>query len=332
MASKSRFLALLIIVLTLSLIPACSGKQPPTATASPTPALAPTMAPALPAPTSAPTAVPTTTSPEPTPIPPSPTAPPPPPGPAVWNVQFALDVETNGDLVFPATQFVYGVTRVYVRFSYQGLGGVHSVETNWYLNDNLVSPGQMAWDGGDSGDYIIWAEDPTGLGRGQWRWELVANDAVLGGGVFTIGGEPRYAKPAWGITFDPPLNWQIESEQENFVTFSNPDGQQGMALLVGPGDIALEQVAADVVAIFQTDHPDAALIETRETTMNGQAAVLQKVRYTDAENGEQYLAIVSALHGERAYTLWVLGPAQEATALQETLVAALFSMRFLPGE
>jgi hypothetical protein len=124
------------------------------------------------------------------------------------------------------------------------------VRTLWYLNENLVSAGKLAWDGGESGDYIIWVEDPNGLGRGQWRWELSVDGNSLGGGAFTIGGSPGYVNAGWGVSFDPPLGWIIETESEDFVSFSSRDRRYAVALRVAAAAATWQASAADV-ALFQ---------------------------------------------------------------------------------
>ncbi len=268
-------------------------------------------------------------------------------GPALTDVRFALEVDEAGGLVFPATEFVQGVTRVYVRFSYQELGDVAQVESKWYLNENRISSGKMAWDGDAEGDYVIWIEDPDGLGRGQWRWEMIADSNVLGGGTFAIGGGPGYSNEAWGVSFDPPPTWELASERDSFVTFSSPDQRQAVALRVAPATGKLSKSAAADLALFRVDHPEAEVVGTEEVTMNGKAALLQQIRYVDQgatesgsedqesggeESSEQLLFVVSAIHADSAYSLWVLGPADGAGELKRLLAASLLSVRFMAGE
>ena len=249
-------------------------------------------------------------------------------GPALVEAQFALDVEQNGQPVFPATEFVFGVTRVYVRFVYQGLGDAENVESVWYQNENPVSTGNLTWDGGDAGTYIIWIEDPNGLGRGEWRWELVVGDAVLEGGAFIVGGAPRHVNEDWGLSFDPPTSWTIESENPNYVTFSSPDQGRGIALRYIPQAIELSESAAAELALFLEDHPAAEVVAEEEATMYGEAAVLQHVRYPDQERGEQVLFIATALHAGSTYSLWVLGPSDDVSTLKTLLTSTLRSIRF----
>jgi hypothetical protein len=254
------------------------------------------------------------------------------PGMTLTDVQFALDVDQTGQLIYPATEFVFGVTRIYVRFAYQGLGDVTEVESTWYLNENPVVSGTLVWDGGDAGNEVIWMEDPNGIERGQWLWELTVDGAPLGGGVFTIGGEPRYVNAAWGLSFDPPVTWQLESEEEDFVTFSSPDQRRALALRVAPETAGLTETVTADLALFQTNHPEAEVVATQDVTVGGAKAILQQVRYTDQGSGDQLLYIVSSLHARSAYTLWVLGPAEEAATLQAFLITTLRSIRFAVDE
>jgi hypothetical protein len=250
----------------------------------------------------------------------------------VTDVAFALDVSPSGALVFPASEFVYGVTRVYVRFSYQGLGALEEIESRWYLNDNLISTGLLAWDGGDQGDYLIWIEDPNGLGRGEWRWELVTAGEPLGGDAFVVGGEPRYVNPDWGISLDPPAAWEIASEQASFVTFSGPDERVALALRVAPAEGGLEDVAAADLEIIQTDHPGAELVTAEPVTMSGAQALLQQLRYDDPERHQESLFVVSALRAGVSYSLFLVGPADQEATLKRLLGTTLHSIRFLTAE
>jgi hypothetical protein len=217
---------------------------------------------------------------------------------------------------------------------------VPEINSSWYLNENLIISNTLAWDGGDDGYYVIWMEDPNGIRRGEWRWELAAihrtQDAVdrdpLGDGTFTIGGEPRYVNAAWGLSFDPPAAWEIQSEEEGFVTFSSPNQRQALALRVAPATAALTETAAAELALFQENHPEAEVVATQDVTLSGEQALLQQVHYTDQERGEQLLYIVSALRAGASYSLWVLGPADEAAALQTMLIAALRSIQLSATE
>jgi hypothetical protein len=249
-------------------------------------------------------------------------------GMALTDVQFALDLDQSGQLIYPATEFVSGVTRIYVRFGYRGLAGVTEVTSVWYLNENPVVADTLAWDGGEAGDYVIWMEDPNGIGRGRWRWELAVGGTPLGGGAFSIGGEPRYSNPAWGLSFDPPTSWKMAAEEPGFVTFSSPDQRGALALRVAPAAAGLIETASADLAAFQEDHPDAQVVATQDVTMSGKKALLQQVRYTDQVGGERLLYVVSALHAGSAYSLWMLGPADDATTLQVLLVTTLRSIRF----
>lgn len=328
MANRRWMLPILALSVLLASVLACTQAQPPkpTVTSHPLPSVVPTVTRSPPTPTAVLAAA--TRS----PVPPTPTATVPLLGPGLTDVQFALDVLENGQLVFPATEFVFGVTRIYARFSYRGLGDVKEVQTIWYRNDNPVSRGTLAWDGGQAGDYLIWLEDPDGLGRGDWRWELVAGGQILGGGTFTILGEPRYINEVWGLSFDPPVNWESESETADFVTFSSPNQRQALALRVAPQSAGLSETAANNLAVFQTEHPEAEVVTTEEVTMSGKEALLQQVHYTDEESGEETLFIVSALHAESVYSLWMLGPAEEAETLKRLLFATVHSLRFLTDE
>lgn len=270
-----------------------------------------------------------------TPVPATPTAVPataPIPGMAITDVQFALDVDQTGQLVYPATEFVFGVTRVYVRFAYQGLEDAAEVESTWYLNRNPVVSGTLAWDGGGAGSYVIWMEDPNGIGRGQWLWELAVGDIPLGSGTFTIGGESRYVNAAWGLAFDPPATWRLESEEEGFVTFSSPDRRQALALRLALATAGLTETVAADLELFQETQPEAQVVATQDVTMGGARAVLQQVHYTDQERGDQLLYVVSSLHAGSAYSLWVLGPTEDAQPLQALLIATLRSIRFVSDE
>jgi hypothetical protein len=237
-------------------------------------------------------------------------------------------VDERGKLVFPATEFVFGMTRIYVRFLYRGFGAVESAESVWYQNENPVSSGSLTWDGGDSGAYIIWVEDSSGLGRGEWRWELVVEGAVAGGGQFTVGGAPRHINEDWGLSFDPPASWTIESESPDFVAFSSPDAGRGIVLRREPGVASLSEGSAAELALFLRDHPAAEIVAEEEATMYGEAALLQQVRYAGPESREQFLFIVTALRGGSTYSLWVTGPSDDVSTLKTLLTSTLRSIRF----
>jgi hypothetical protein len=251
-----------------------------------------------------------------------------PSGPALTSVQFALEVDPSGQLVFPASDFVSGVSRVYVRFAYTGFDGITELESTWYLNDNRVSRSILRWEGGKEGDYLIWIEDPSGLNRGQWRWELLYQDGVVGGSSFVVGEGPRFVSDALGIGFDPPATWTQESETADFVTFSSPDQLQGIALHTTSGFAGLAELAAADVERFRGDHPDAEIELAEDVTMNGEPALLHRIGYHDPERGEQELFIVSAIHNELGYSLWVLGPVDEASGLETLVAETLLSIQF----
>jgi hypothetical protein len=261
-------------------------------------------------------------------------------GPTLTDVQFALDVEQGGQLIYPARVFVSGVTRVYVRFSYQGFEDVTEVASIWYLNENQVSTGRLAWDGGEAGDYLIWVEDPTGLGRGEWHWELAAVEGArgeeettpIGGGAFVVDGAAGYLNKAWGLSFDPPAGWKLVSETEDYVTYSSPDRRKGLALRFAVEAVELPEVAEAYLKLFREEHPEAEVVTTEDVTMNGEGALLHQVRYAGQEGGEDVLFIVSALHAGSAYSLWMLGPAADVTVLKTLMMAALHSIRFSTGE
>ena len=271
----------------------------------------------------------------------APTVPPPTPTPdaALSQVQFALDVDEMGQLVYPADAFVHGVTRVYVRFVYQGLAELEQVTSVWSLNQNPVVSGTLTWDGGDAGNYVIWMEDPNGIGRGTWRWELqaarcapgaarcIAGD-TLGGGTFAISGEPGYLNATWDLSFDPPAGWSLELEAENYVTFSSPDQRGALALRLAPLTAGLTETLAANLAPFQENDPQAQVVATQTLTMGGAPALLQSMRYTDQEGAAQLLYVVASSWDEVAYSLWLLGPASEAEWLQTLLGATLRSLRF----
>ena len=65
-----------------------------------------------------------------------------------------------------------------------------------------------------------------------------------------------------------------------------------------------------------------------ETTMNGEKALLQQLSYTDQRTGEGVLFVVCAFQAGSAYSLWVLGPADDTAALKTTLATTLHSIRF----
>lgn len=251
-----------------------------------------------------------------------------PSGPALTSVQFALEVDPSGQLVFPASDFVSGVTQVYVRFAYAGFDGITELESTWYLNDNRVSRSILEWDGGKEGEYLIWIEDPGGLNRGRWRWELLHQEAIVGGGSFVVGEGPRFASDALGIGFDPPATWTQESESADFATFSSPDQLQGMALHTTSSVFGLSELAAADVERFRGDHPDAEIKLTENVTMNGEPALLQRISYQDPERGERELYIVSAIHNGLGYSLWVLGPVDEAGGLETLVAETLLSIQF----
>ncbi len=323
---------ILAIVSLLLVVMACSQE-------SPRPSTAPTPPPSrTPFPTSTTPPLQPTDTPTPTQVTPSPTVPPP-PGPGVTNVQFALDVDQFGQLIYPGDAFVFGVTRVYARFDYRGLGDVQEAQSTWYLNDNVLTSGVMEWDGGDEGVYVLWAQDPAGMGKGEWRWEFAVDDTVIGGGAFSVGGEPSYANPAWGLALDQPMTWKIVSEEKNFVTFSSPDQQQALALHVIPlasgltetlalsESLALTQVLAADLAPFQQSYPDLQVIESQDVTVSGEKALLQQARYTDPESGERVLYIACTLYADSAYNVWMVGPAEGNDVLRTLLMAMLRSIR-----
>jgi hypothetical protein len=238
-------------------------------------------------------------------------------------------VDQTGELIFPGTEFLGGVTRVYVRFAYQEMGNVPDVQTKWSLNENVVSSSKMAWDGDEEGEYVIWVEDPNGLGRGQWRLELSSGGIVLGGASFTIGGEAGYVNRDWGVSLDPPPTWEIASEQEGFVTFSSPDRRRALALRAGPRAPTLLEAADQEVVVFREQYPGADVLASEGVTLNGEPALLRELHYRDQENIEQVLFIVSTLWDDSAYSLWVLGPAEELADLKTLMVSSLLSVRFL---
>jgi hypothetical protein len=246
-------------------------------------------------------------------------------------VQFALDVESSGKLIFPATEFTYGVTRVYVQFVYQGLGEVEQVESLWYRNENPISSGRLAWDGGEEGTYLVWIEDPNGLGRGNWRWELGIDGAILGGGTFFVGGAPGYSNETWGFSFDPPVGWELKSEQPEEVIFSSLDQRRALAVRVA-ADAQMFSDAAAANRIFELDQAEAEIVVTETVTMNGEEALLQQVRLVADESEPELLFVVSALHAESAYSLWILGPAEDEQALKSLLATTLYSIRFSSRE
>lgn len=324
MANRRWLYWVLLIGLLLAPELACSRDQPtltvltlPTATA---PALTDTPKPARPTPV----AVDAT----PNPVLPTLTATAIISGPTLTDVRFALEVDPAGELIFPASEFVSGVTRVYVRFAYSDFGKVTETEMAWYLNDNRVSASRLEWDGGEEGEYLVWIEDPNGLSRGQWRWDLLHQGAVVGGEAFVIGEAPRYVEDTWGIGFDPPATWTQVSDATDYVAFSSPDQLQGIALNVASNVTTLSELAAVDLDLFRVDHPEAEITLTEDVTMNGEPALLSKVRYEDPERGDQNLFIVSALHNELGYSLWVLGPADKASGLETLLAETLLSIQF----
>jgi hypothetical protein len=323
MAKRRWFFFIVTASLLLTVVLSCGKERPsqPTPVSSPTAVLA-TPTPLLPTATFTPAPLPSDT--------PLPTA------TALPQVQFALDIDETGQLIFPATEFVFGVTRIYVRFVYRDLADVAQVRSVWYLNQNPVVSGTFDWDGEETGAYVMWMEDLNGVGRGQWRWELTAvqrtqgvvDDAPLVSGAFAISGEPRYTQSAWGLSFDPPLTWKTESETDNLVTFSSPDRVGALALRVMSATVDLTGTAALDLVLFETDYPDAEVMATERVTMNGEAAILQQLDYTDQQSGDQALYVVSALHADRAYSLWMLGPAKADTKLRGLLLSTLHSVRF----
>ena len=306
---------------------ACSAPSPSRdgATASPTFTLEPratllpptvTVAPTLPPPTLTPT-----------------------PDIALSEVQFALDVDETGQLVYPADEFVHGITRVYVRFVYQGLAELEQVASVWSLNQNPVVSDTLTWDGGDAGHYVIWMEDPNGIGRGTWRWALQAARCApgatqcvvgetLGSGTFVISGEPGYLNEAWDLSFDPPAGWSLESEVENYATFSSSDQRGALALRLAPLTASLTETLNANLAPFQESDPQAQVVLTQTLTMGGTPALLQGVRYTGQEGTAQLLYVAVSSRDDVAYSLWMLGPASEAERLRTLLNATLRSLRF----
>jgi hypothetical protein len=207
------------------------------------------------------------------------------------------------------------------------------------LNENVLTLGLMTWDGGDAGAYVLWAQDSTGIDKGEWRWEFAVDDGVIGSGSFTIGGPPSYANPAWGLALDQPATWKIVSEEKNFVTFTSPDQQQALALHVLPlaagltetlalsGSLALTQALAADLESFQQSYPDLQVVESKDVTISGKKALLQQARYADPEGGERVLYIASTLFADSAYNVWMVGPADGDDLLRELLMATLRSIR-----
>jgi hypothetical protein len=74
------------------------------------------------------------------------------------------------------------------------------------------------------------------------------------------------------------------------------------------------------------------VVATQDVTLSGEKALLQQVHYTDQERGEQLLYIVSALRAGESYSLWALGPADQAATLQALLIATLRSIQFSANE
>jgi hypothetical protein len=322
---KRRFvLAVVVLSLLGNAVSGCRQNTPakPTPNSTPTVGTAPTVTPVPATPTVL--AVATATLP-----PDTPTVPATPSGPAIAAVQFALDVDDAGELVFPADSFVFGVTRVYVRFEYHAFADVARVMSNWYLNENLVSSGTLDWDGGATGAYILWLEDLQGLGRGEWRWELLGDGRVLGTAAFAVGGGPLFTKAEWQFGFDPPTNWREESDAAAFVTFSSPDERQALAVHVVPLGEGMAEAAEASLALFRREHADAQVVMAEETTMNGEEALLQQIRYDAGEAGPHTLFIVTAAHADFAYSLWVLGPSEQESELNMLLTTTLRSVRFL---
>jgi hypothetical protein len=115
-----------------------------------------------------------------------------------------------------------------------------------------------------------------------------------------------------------------------------------LALTATPGAADLPETASAHLALFRTDHPDATVVATTETTMNGRPALLQEVRYVETGSGgqepnapekvEHILFIVSTINAGSGYSLWVLGPADEETELAELMVAVRLSVQFYNGE
>ncbi len=327
MMTRQRVRAGLVLgVMWLVLVACGTPTSRDVATASPTSPSQPSATPPSPTVTVAPT------------VPPPPTLTPT-PDTALSEVQFALDVDERGELVYPADEFVHGVTRVYARFVYRGLGELERVTSVWSLNQNPVVSGTLDWDGGDAGSYVIWMEDPNGIGRGTWRWELRAARCAprstqctvgdrLGGGTFVISGQPGYLNATWDLSFDPPAGWGLESEAENYVTFSSPDQRGALALRLAPLTANLTETLVANLAPFRESDPTAQVVLTQTLTMGRAPAVLQGIRYTDQQGTAQLLYIVVSLRDEVAYSLWMLGPASEAERLQTLLSATLRSLRF----
>jgi hypothetical protein len=155
---------------------------------------------------------------------------------------------------------------------------------------------------------------------------------VLGGGVFTIGGEPRYVNEDWGLSFDPPVNWKIEAESAEYITFASPDRRRALALRVALGGADLVETSDSDLALFQEDHPEAEIVATEEVTMSGNSAFFSQMRYDDEESGEQVLFVVSAVHSGSVYSLWMLGPQADAEGLKTQFFAALRSIRLMADE
>ena len=65
--------------------------------------------------------------------------------------------------------------------------------------------------------------------------------------------------------------------------------------------------------------------------MSGYDALLRHLFFRESNGPKKSLFIVTALHGGSAYSLLLLGPAEDDAALKVVLVAALRSVR-LPGD
>ncbi len=238
-------------------------------------------------------------------------------GPTVTRVQFALDLDENNQPVYPAERFVFGVTRIYVVADYAGLDGIEQLESVWSLEGVpfIASPFEWAEAEPDAGRLILYLEDPMGVRRGQWTWQLKSGDEVLGEGGFRISGEPGYVNQTWGLSFDPPSGWYKNSEIENLVSYASPDEDYGLLVRVDEvgeaGPTEAEQAAALDLDLWQQTYTQAHTVSLTPTQLSRLPAILSQIRFR-AEDSPKVVWVVSAVGGDKHYSLWLLSDVAQA--------------------
>lgn len=253
-------------------------------------------------------------------------------GPVVTQVQFALALDENNQPIYPADEFVFGVTRVYVSVDYVGLGEIDQLESVWSLEGTPFIASPFEWGEGESGasQLVLYLEDPLGIRRGDWTWELKSGGEVLGAGAFRISGEPVYFNETWGLSFDPPPGWAINSETDNMASFGSPNQDFGLVLRVSPvatdGPTEAQEAAAVDLALLQQTYTEALTVGITPTQFIGLPAVLSQIRFSDG-SGPKVVWVISAADQENHYSLWMLSDVAKGDLGRQILQSVALGVR-----